>query len=368
MKRRPIIAAALFAVALGIAAAGYAGYRASSQQVDVVTVNGQGIPVTLYNQAQTQQAVLETHYPGYMKHVGDINTLIQQVLVDQEATRRGIACTEQDGINSIATQIARAPLVGGPAMLLTDADAFGVLPPGYAKTTEAQRTPGTTDAVATWAAAPAIIKGYTEMCTTARLYSAVTPPHATNAQRNAAIDALLAQLRANAKIVGPAATLSPTPGAPLAPVATTVAVGTPSLTGNVVQVPVSSTGSGLAPYAGFSIHLRWKASVFSFASASNAGSVLPGSPFCPAPQVDADGAGVVYACASTGGNQTTTAGLLATISLTPAGTGCSPLHLFTYGGADNGDSGTGTYTIDASTNIIITATSDGSANQAGQVC
>ncbi len=147
-----------------------------------------------------------------------------------------------------------------------------------------------------------------------------------------------------------------------------IQVGAPSLVGGAVRVPVSTTGTGLAPYTGFSVHLRWNASVFTFSSASSAGTVLPGSPFCPAAQADADGAGVVFACAATGGNQTTTAGLLATIVLTPAGTGCSPLHLFTYGGADNGDGGTGTYTIDAATNIVVTATADGSGNQAGQVC
>jgi hypothetical protein len=135
-----------------------------------------------------------------------------------------------------------------------------------------------------------------------------------------------------------------------------------------MQVPVSTAGSGLAPYTGFSVHVRWDPAIFSFSSASSTGSVLPGSPFCPAAQVDADGAGVVYASTATGGNQTTSAGLLATITLTPAGTGCSALHLFTYDGADNGDTGTGTYTMDAATNIVVTATSDGSANQLGQVC
>jgi hypothetical protein len=161
---------------------------------------------------------------------------------------------------------------------------------------------------------------------------------------------------------------TPTPGAPLAPGGSAIAVGAPSLAGGVVRVPVSTTGSDLTPYTGFSIHLRWDPSLFSFASASSAGSVIPGSLFCPAARVDADGAGAIYACTAIGGSPTTTAGLLATVSLTPVGTGCSALHLFTYGGADNGDAGSGTYTIDGTSAIVAMATSDGSANQAGQVC
>jgi hypothetical protein len=154
----------------------------------------------------------------------------------------------------------------------------------------------------------------------------------------------------------------------LAPGGASIAVGAPSLAGGVVRVPVSTTGSNLTPYTGFSIHLRWDPSLFSFASASSAGSVIPGSLFCPAARVDADGAGAIYACTAIGGSPTTTAGLLATVSLTPVGTGCSALHLFTYGGADNGDAGSGTYTIDGTSAIVAMATSDGSANQAGQVC
>jgi len=148
----------------------------------------------------------------------------------------------------------------------------------------------------------------------------------------------------------------------------TIAVGAPSLVNGKVQVPVSTTGSGLAPYVTFNIHLRWDPAIFSFSSANATGSVLPGSLICPAPKPDADGAGVLYACAASGGGPTTSAGLLATIVLTPTGTGCSPLHLFTYGGADAGDESTGTFTMDASTNIVVTATSDGTSDQAGQAC
>ena len=148
----------------------------------------------------------------------------------------------------------------------------------------------------------------------------------------------------------------------------TITVGAPSLVNGKVQVPVSTTGSGLAAYSGFNVHLRWTPGVFSFDSATNTGTVIA-SPFCPAPAPDADGAGVLYACTALGGASTTQAGLLGTISLTPAASGCSVLHLFTYGGADAGDDSTGTYTIDPATNPPQTLpTIDGSSDVRAQIC
>ncbi len=152
------------------------------------------------------------------------------------------------------------------------------------------------------------------------------------------------------------------------PAAPTISVGAPSLVAGNVQVPISTTGSGFAPYSGFSVHLRWTSSVFSFASATNAATVIL-SPFCPAPLVDSDGGGVTYACTSTNGASTTASGRLATISLVPAAaSGCSALHLFTYAGADNGDVGSGSYTLDTASDPQSNAYADGSANVSGQAC
>jgi hypothetical protein len=147
-----------------------------------------------------------------------------------------------------------------------------------------------------------------------------------------------------------------------------ITVGAPALVADKVQVPVSTTGTGFAAYAGFNIHLRWTPGVFTFDSANSTGSVVP-SPLCPAPVLDVDGGGVLYACTALGGASTTAAGLLGTIVLTPAASGCSPLHLFTYGGEDAGDATTGTYTIDPDTEDPQPLPSiDGSADVSGHVC
>ena len=167
-----------------------------------------------------------------------------------------------------------------------------------------------------------------------------------------------------------AATPTPTPGAPALPSGgAAITVGAPSLVAGKVQVPVSTTGTGLAAYSGFSIHLRWDHAVFTYSSANSTGSVVPSPLICPAGVPDADGGGVIFACAATGSGQTTAAGLLGTIVLTPTGTGCSVLHLFTYGGADGGDGTTGTFVIDPSTaDPEVLTTVDARADQTGQGC
>jgi hypothetical protein len=167
---------------------------------------------------------------------------------------------------------------------------------------------------------------------------------------------------------------APTPGASTATVVTggpaggAIMVAPASLVGGKVEVPVQVAGTGIASFTGFSIHVRWNASIFKFDSARSTGTVLPGSVFCPAATVDADGAGAILPCTALSGAETTSAGLLGTIVLTPVGTGCSPLHLFTYQGADAGDGGTGTYTMNKAAAVVLTVTTDGSVDQAGQHC
>jgi len=212
MQHRTVVIAASLALLLIVGSGlGVWASRARSQQVNMVTVNGEGIPLALYNDAKTQEAVLSERYPGYFKRFSDINRLIDDMLIEQEAERRGIACSPQDASNFIATQVALATQANRTSDLVRDADVFGVMPPGWAQTPESVRTPNLPDAIATWQVNPSVVRGYQDICTTGRLYAAVKPPGANNDQRNAAIDQLMAQLRRNARIVGPATAPTETP-------------------------------------------------------------------------------------------------------------------------------------------------------------
>ncbi|MHB8377802.1 MAG: hypothetical protein ACYDEB_12735 [Dehalococcoidia bacterium] len=123
--------------------------------------------------------------------------------------------------------------------------------------------------------------------------------------------------------------------------------GAPTLVSGKVQIPVLISGSGFSPYVGFALHLRWDPTVFHFSSATNTGGLFDAGGFCPAADpntFDADGGGVQYSCTTLTGPKTAT-GQLALISITPLGTGCSSVHMFTYGPPDGGTGATGTYTV-----------------------
>lgn len=151
----------------------------------------------------------------------------------------------------------------------------------------------------------------------------------------------------------------------------TIQVAAPSLASGKVRVPVNAANpfnASLVPYTEVNVHLRWDPAVFTFSSLDTTGTVLP-SPLClTAISQDTDGGGVIIGCASTG-SQTTATGLLGTVVLTPAATGCSTLHLFTYVKQDHGDETTGTYVINAFSNRPLpVGYVDGSANVSGQTC
>lgn len=158
-------------------------------------------------------------------------------------------------------------------------------------------------------------------------------------------------------------TSTPAPEEPSA----AISVGVPSLVAGKVEIPISTGGSGFAAYSGFSIHLRWSSAVFSYSSVNITGGVLA-SPVCANAIADGDGGGVTVACVATGA-ATSTTGLLATIVLTPSVSGCSTLHLFTFGPPDNGVASNSTYTVDADTNAPQAAQYvDGTASVAGEAC
>ena len=126
----------------------------------------------------------------------------------------------------------------------------------------------------------------------------------------------------------------------------TIQIGTPSLAGGVVQVPIETAGGGFDSYDGFNLHLRWAPTVFGLSAVDGGGTVIEGSDCWPTIP-DGDGGGVTFSC--TAGGPTTVNGVLATLMLAPLNMGCSTLHMVTLGSPDNGDVSTGSYTVDAAT-------------------
>lgn len=163
----------------------------------------------------------------------------------------------------------------------------------------------------------------------------------------------------------------------------TLEVGTPQLQSGKVAIPIAASGSGFSPFAGFQVHLRWDPAIFQLDSATSAGGpfdAAAGRGLCVGPITnlfDSDGGGMLFSCAtigSAGANPTgpgvTAAGMIATVLFTPKGQGCSVLHLVTLGGADGGDSQSGSYTdsADGSAAAQDNQYVDGSADADGHSC
>lgn len=134
-----------------------------------------------------------------------------------------------------------------------------------------------------------------------------------------------------------------------------LSMGAPLHLGGDVVVPILATASS-TEFSGFNIHVLFDNSMFSFnpSSGFQSGGVLESSgatSFCLAVVTDG-GHGITGTCNIVGTGSTTSGGTLATITLIPTATGCSNLHLFTYGPPDGGTSTTGTYTIDAATTTV----------------
>lgn len=150
----------------------------------------------------------------------------------------------------------------------------------------------------------------------------------------------------------------------------TIQVGGPSLVGGQVQVPLYAMGTGFDPYMAFNVHLRWDPSLFTFGGVCAAGGLFHDpAGVCPDAIVDSDGGGASFPCAFFDAQGTTETGLLATFSLTPQGSGCSRLHLTAFCSPDNGDSLTGTLTVNAA-DITVQGNKyeDGSSNAEGEPC
>ncbi len=147
-----------------------------------------------------------------------------------------------------------------------------------------------------------------------------------------------------------------------------LSIGATSLLSGSVIVPIDTTATTDA-YGGFSVNLKWTVSAFAYGGLDSSGSVLAGhSPLCLAA---AQPSGEIISCSATDSSAFTTAGNLVKYKLTPIGPpSCTILHLNTLNAPDNGDSTTGSYTInyDDQSPQANTYGTDLAVNQAGAPC
>jgi hypothetical protein len=155
-------------------------------------------------------------------------------------------------------------------------------------------------------------------------------------------------------------TVAPTPGPTWTPAPTTTPVpggeisfGTPALTAGQITVPVLiSTPPN--PWHGFNLHVTYDGALLT-GTAAQAGDWLQASAsgfICTALVSDGGPNGKVVACSLLGAGSVSSAGTLATLIFTPlSASGCTRLHLVTYGPPDGGTLATGTFTLAASSTL-----------------
>ncbi|MHB8514986.1 MAG: hypothetical protein ACYDCT_06305 [Dehalococcoidia bacterium] len=127
-----------------------------------------------------------------------------------------------------------------------------------------------------------------------------------------------------------------------------ISIGTPTLSGGNIVVPVLTSASQ-DPYRAFNISLSFDNSLLSFTQGTPGGALETSGQqtFCVPGTVLHGRAS--FGCAALGSIGTTSAGTLANLTFArKATTGCVTLHLFTYGPPDGGNSTTGTFTVSGS--------------------
>ena len=126
-----------------------------------------------------------------------------------------------------------------------------------------------------------------------------------------------------------------------------ISIGTPTLSGANLIVPVLTSASQ-DPYTGFNATVAFDAGLLTYKGGTSGGALeTSGAPtFCAPPLTFSGRANI--GCVILGGGSTTSAGTLANLTFArKAAAGCVTLHVFTYGPPDGGDTTTGTFTIPA---------------------
>ncbi len=150
----------------------------------------------------------------------------------------------------------------------------------------------------------------------------------------------------------PCTPLSPPP-APPPPTGGTggqIYIGTPELINGKLRVPVNTTAS-TDPYRGFNAYLTWSGAIAvpsSPLAETTTSSVFGTAQIFCMPGADPIVGASLFGCATLDRSATTAAGNLTNFWLQPTGNGgCLQLHLFTYGGPDEGGTTRGTYTVNS---------------------
>ena len=109
-----------------------------------------------------------------------------------------------------------------------------------------------------------------------------------------------------------------------------------------VNVPINAATMATDAFGGFNVHLRWDPSIFSLQFRERHGRHRHGRVLRASDQPTATRPAWSSACTSLTQVPPPRAQVAGDDHSDPGwGRGCSPLHLFTFGGADGGDSGTG---------------------------
>jgi hypothetical protein len=127
-----------------------------------------------------------------------------------------------------------------------------------------------------------------------------------------------------------------------------LSLGSPSLASGQLAVPITTSVASNS-YSGYNAHITFDGTKLTYGGFNPGGILRPNGAtnFCVAIATDG-GSGATGSCNINGPEQTTSAGTLATFTLNRlVMSGCASIRLINFGPPDNGDSNTGSYTINS---------------------
>jgi len=212
MRKRIIITAVVVALvgAGALAIAGTMRYAGSQEDALAVKVNGEKISTEEVERAISNRALLielsgtasvpvESGAPGAATDRNAVvNDMIESTLFDEEAKRRGIACSDVE-----VQQTARENLVVNMEYAAVTLVANGFAPREYVDVPAAERTPDTRSLIETFVSDKDVLATLHKVCRRTKLYeqlAAATGAPQDLQRRNEAILALKDELYRTASI------------------------------------------------------------------------------------------------------------------------------------------------------------------------